>query len=340
VAGAWVSRLQEDNAQRDDGRYLGDAFERTLDSRYTATSSALYGQVERPVAAGTRLSAGLRLEQRDSRYADSDGAAFAPRDRMWGGQLAISRQLGEATHAWAAVSRGFKAGGFNIGAAVPADRAQFGPEYLWSLEGGVKGRWDAAGVAADLSVFYLRRSDQQVATSFQLDPQDPLTFVYLTDNAARGRAFGLEASGQWRVGERWTLAGTLSLMDSEYLGYRYGERDLDGREWAHAPPWKYSLAATWRHPRGWMARVDAGGQDRIYFDASNDQRSRSWSLLNLRAGFEAPRWSVHLWLRNALDERYPVRGFFFGNEPPDFPEKLYLRLGDPRQGGVTASLRF
>jgi hypothetical protein len=35
-----------------------------------------------------------------------------------------------------------------------------------------------------------------------------------------------------------------------------------------------------------------------------------------------------------------VRGFFFGNEPPDFPNTLYTRLGDPRQVGVTFEKKF
>jgi outer membrane receptor protein involved in Fe transport len=238
------------------------------------------------------------------------------------------------------VSRGFKAGGFNIGAVIPDDRLQFDPEYAVSLEAGVKGRWDAIGLAADLAVFHLRREDQQVATSFQLDPQDPLTFVYYTDNAARGRATGLEGSLQWQAHPRLLVAATLSLMESEYIGYQFGDRDLDGREWAHAPSWRYSLAATWRHPAGWMARADVGGQDRFYFDSSHDERSGRYTLVNLRAGYETEGWSVHAWVRNALDERYAVRGFYFGNEPPDFPAKLYLRLGDPRQAGVTASFRF
>ena len=340
LAGAYGMRLTEDNSQRDDGLYLADDFVRTLDSRYEATTAALYGQLEHPLSAETTVTAGLRLEQRDASYSDSDGLGFEPRDRMWGGQLSLSHRLGDAAHAWFALSRGFKAGGFNIGAAVPPERAEFGPEYLWSAEGGIKGRWDEAGLALDLSVFYLRRSDQQVATSFQLDPDDPLTFVYLTDNAARGQAYGMEATGLWRPAGRWTLSASLSLQDSEFTGYQYGDRDLDGREWAHAPAWKYALAATWRHPLGWMARADVGGQDAFYFDTSHDLRSQPYSLVNLRAGYEAARWSVHLWLHNALDERYPVRGFYFGNEPPDFPEKLYLRLGDPRQAGVTATFRF
>jgi outer membrane receptor protein involved in Fe transport len=256
---------------------------------------------------------------------------------MWGGQLAYRHRLDEQRSLWVALSRGFKAGGFNIGASVPPERAEFEPEYLWSLEAGVKGAWDDGRLVADLSVFALRREQQQVATSFQLDPQDPLTFVYLTDNAARGRAFGLEASARWQPAERWMLSASLSLADTRYVGYNDGERDLDGRAWAHAPAWKYSLAATWTHPQGWFVRADVGGQDAFYYDASHDQRSSPYALANLGGGFRTGRWSVQLWLHNAFDRRYPVRGFYFGNEPPDFPEKLYVRLGDPRQTGLTAS---
>ena len=340
VAGAYALRLEEDNAQQDDGQYLDDRFVRTLDSRYRATSVALYGESSWQVGGAGDLSAGLRLEQRDARYRDSDSLDFSPRDRMWGGQVAYHHRLDAGRGLWVALSRGFKAGGFNIGAAVPPERAEFGPEFLWSLEAGIKGRWYDGRLVADVSAFALRREEQQVATSFQLDPQDPLTFVYLTDNAARGRAFGLEASMRWQPSERWLVTASMSLADTEYVGYTYGERDLDGREWAHAPAWKYSVSATWTHPQGWFLRADVGGQDAFYFDTSHDQRSRPYTLANLSGGLRAGQWSLELWLRNAFDERYPVRGFYFGNEPPDFPERLYVRLGDPRQAGLTATFSF
>ncbi len=340
VAGAYLLRLQEDNRQHDDGRYLADRFERDLTSDYRATSAALYGDAEWRAGGRLTLGAGLRLEQRQAHYADSDLAAFSPRDRMWGGQLSAAWQLDDGIRAWLSLSRGFKAGGLNVGAAIPLDRLQFGPEYAWSVEGGVKATWPQLGIVADLGAYHVRREQAQVATSFQLDPQDPLTFVYLTDNAARGRASGLEGALRWRSPGRWEFAASWSLQDSEYLGYRFGDRDLDGRAWAHAPRWKSSLAATWRHPAGWMARADIGAQGAFYFDASHDERSRAYGTVNLRVGYERERWSVHAWLRNALNEQYAVRGFYFGNEPPDFPARLYLRLGDPRQAGLTARVRF
>jgi len=340
VAGAYLLRLIEDNAEHDDGLYLTDYSQTFLHSSYSATSAALYGELDWALSAVDTVSAGLRLEQREARYSDSNALAFAPLDRMWGGRLSYVHQFDRSLNGWVDLSRGFKAGGFNIGTAVPADRAQFHPEYLWSLEAGLKGRWDEQRLAADVSVYLMHREHQQVSTSYQADPQDPLTFVYLTDNAARGRAYGLEASGQWQATERWALSAMLSLESSEYIGYQYGDRSLDGRAWADAPAWKYSLAASWHHPRGWMARIDVGGQDSFYFDTSHDKRSRPYSLVNLRGGYDAASWSVELWLHNVFDKRYPVRGFYFGDEPPDFPNKLYLRLGDPRQGGLTATYRF
>jgi iron complex outermembrane recepter protein len=35
-----------------------------------------------------------------------------------------------------------------------------------------------------------------------------------------------------------------------------------------------------------------------------------------------------------------VRGFFVGNEPPDFNNKLYTQLGEPRNWGVHLTVSF
>ena len=47
-----------------------------------------------------------------------------------------------------------------------------------------------------------------------------------------------------------------------------------------------------------------------------------------------------LWARNLLDERYDVRGFYFGLAPPDYADTLYLSYGDPRQLGLSLDLDF
>jgi len=134
IAGFWASRLEETNRIADEGLYLQDAFLRILDSRYRATGAALYGQAEWQSGPATSLSAGLRLEERSAKYDDSDGLGVDPRDRLWGGELSLAHAIGERHRFWATLARGYRAGGFNIGTSVPADRQAFDPEYLWTVE--------------------------------------------------------------------------------------------------------------------------------------------------------------------------------------------------------------
>jgi outer membrane receptor protein involved in Fe transport len=86
--------------------------------------------------------------------------------------------------------------------------------------------------------------------------------------------------------------------------------------------------------------VDVTARDEFYFDVSHDQKSSAYELVHARVGCEGDSWSMQLWARNLFDKRYAVRGFYFGNEPPDFPNTLYTRLGDPRHVGVTIEKRF
>ena len=157
ITGLWLQRLEEDNQAADDGLYLTDAFVRLLDSRYRATSVALYGRADFALGSATTLTAGLRAEERDARYADSDGMAFDPRDRLWGGELSLMHRLTDRQGIWATLARGYRAGGFNIGTSVPDDRRQFADEYLWSVETGWKGENAAGDRRADVNIYYLRR---------------------------------------------------------------------------------------------------------------------------------------------------------------------------------------
>jgi outer membrane receptor protein involved in Fe transport len=337
IAGVYALRLEEDNRQRDD--FAGELLRPVLTSDYRATNLAAYGEVETRLGARTTLSGGLRAERRTTDYHDSDGASFDPDDTMIGGHLSLNFAPNPDTTLYATLARGYKAGGFNIGALVPDDRRTFAPEYLWNLETGWR-HADATGrYSFDVTAFYMWREDEQVATSFQLDPRDPLSYVFYTDNAASGRNYGIEATTTWRPLPSLQLQATLGLLETRYLDYRYGERDLDGREQAHAPPYQYSLAAQWNDERGWMARVDVSGVDAFYFDASHDEKSDPYTLVNLKAGYERPGWSVHAWMRNAFDESYAVRGYYFALEPPDFPNKLYVHRGDPRSFGLTLEWR-
>ncbi|MDH3620667.1 MAG: TonB-dependent receptor [Gammaproteobacteria bacterium] len=343
--GLYVLNLSEDLATLNQGEYYdpgydwADSLDYPFDSEYESTSMAAFAQYDRDFGDATRVSAGLRVERRTADYADSDGFLASPADTFWGGDLSVSHDFSADVTGFAALSRGYKAGGFNLG-LVPDNWRFFEAEAMWTLESGIKSSLLGDTLRLNASVFHSWREDQQVRASFQLVPNDPASFGFATINIDGGRTYGAE------VDLRWYPASDLEVYASAGL-LRGGFPDsveefpwLGGRDQAHAPRYTLAAGVVYRNTNGFFARLDATARDEFYFDVSHDQASQAYELLHARVGFEGENWIIQVWGRNLTDEEYAVRGFFFGNEPPDFPATLYTRLGDPRQVGVTIERRF
>jgi outer membrane receptor protein involved in Fe transport len=354
LVGVYGQHLREDGRDTSVGVYedpFFPEFSGTLDeflsSRYRADTTAVFAQLDGLITDRLRWSTGLRGERREADYRDAgiwqgDNRVTdqSSGDSMLGGQVSLSFDLTSATTAYTSLSRGYKAGGFNLG-AVPQDRLQFRPEYLWNYEVGVKRSSADRRFYTDVTAFYSRRRDVQVRTGDQLDPSDPNSYVFFTDNASRGYNYGLETSLRWQITERWDVNASAGLLRTRYQDYDQGGMMLPDREQAHAPNYQAALGAGRHHPGGWVARAEVSALDNFYFDVPpNNSRSGAYVLTNLQFGYETERWSATLWGRNVFNETYAVRGFYFGNEPPNFENKLYIQRGDPRQVGVTFHYSF
>ena len=345
LVGFYINQLRESLTTVNQGEYydpgfdFADSLDDRLDSDFEALNIAAFGQLDRHIGDRGKLTVGVRVERRDIEYVDSSGLDLMPSEPMWGGEVAYLHTFNADTNGFIILSRGYKGGGFNLG-VVPDGRREFDSESMWNFEIGTRTSFAADRVLLGASVFYNLREDQQVETSFQIDPNDPASFVFFTDNAAEGETFGLEADVRWLPTDRLELYANLGLLRARFNDFVTPQVDASGRDQAHAPRYTFAAGAVYRHESGWFGRIDVTGKDEFYFDVSHDQVSEAYSVTNARLGYEADRWTAQLWLRNAFDERYAVRGFFFGNEPPLFPPTLYIRQGDPRQLGVTFDMRF
>lgn len=337
LVGAYAMRADEDVAQHDvyNGATVVD-----MTSDYRSTNLAVYGEVEWRVTSKAVLTAGARGERRSADYADSNGAAFSPDVTMAGGSLSLRYELSDTQRTYLTLARGYKAGGFNIGSSVPEDKRGFDSEVLHSVELGFKAENANRTLGGDIALFYMRRNDQQVQTGEQLVPDNPGSFVLYTDNAARGENYGVEGTLRWRPVPQLLLDLRAAMLETKYLGYRFGDRDLDGREQAHAPEYQYDLGVEYADARGWFTRVDFAGLDDFYFDVSHDERAQTRVLTHLKGGYSGKRWRAEVWVRNLFDRYYSQRGFRFGNEPPDFPATRYVQAGDSRHVGVTVAYSF
>jgi outer membrane receptor protein involved in Fe transport len=308
-------------------------------SDYEAANVALFGQYDYEFGSRTRLTTGVRLERREADYSDTDGLVASQSDSMWGGEISISHDLSDAATLFARVSKGYKAGGFNLGVVDP-DIREFAAEELWTVEVGVKSLMLDNALHVNAAVFQSRRVDQQVRTSFQLVSGNPTSFGFATINVDNGKTLGAEADIRWYPSDRWELYANIGLLDATLGDFPILRPGPSGRGQAHSPRFTLAGGIVMRHPNGMFARLDATARDDFYFDVSHDERSKSYELVNLRVGYEGEDWKASLWARNLFDENTAVRGFYFGNEPPDFPDTLYTRLGDPRQIGVTIEKEF
>ncbi|MFI4866304.1 MAG: TonB-dependent receptor [Steroidobacterales bacterium] len=344
--GAYFLRLSEADDLLDtwNDEYSG-AGSNLLHSDYHATNSALYGSFDAALGPRASLTLGLRAEQRLAHYQDSADVErpFADeRDTMYGGNLSWSLATGARQLLYVTLARGFKAGGFNIGSQIEPDQRRFAPEYLWSLEGGVKQSSAGGALAGQADVFYMRRENMQVYSSCQLDTNNPSTYVFFTQNASHGENYGLEAQGQWRIASRWQLAGSAGLLHTRYLGYDSQAIEcpntplpaLDGRAQSFAPEYQLSAALNYSHPDGWFARLDASATDGFYFAAGQNQVAQAYQLVNVRAGYQRGGWQTSVWTRNVLDRRYAVQGFYFALVP-NSPNQRFIQNGDPRTVGLT-----
>ncbi|MEP6547886.1 MAG: TonB-dependent receptor plug domain-containing protein [Gammaproteobacteria bacterium] len=342
LAGVYALRLTEsdDVLYTYDDQYYG-AGSGGLSSKYSATNVALYGSLDTDVGSRSTLSGGLRVEQRQAHYADSADVQTpfpAQTNHMVGGNLSFETRVGDGEHLYATLARGYKGGGFNIGSQILSEQRGFGPETLWSIETGVKHARADSALQLQADVFYMRRQSMQVYLAEQLQQNNPLAYVFYTQNASNGENYGMEGEAAYRLGH-WQFLGSGSLLRARYLSAtgQFADLGLDGRAQPFAPGYKLSAAVEYRHPTGWFARVDASAIGSFYYSTSDAQASSAYNLENARLGYQRKAWTTSLWVRNLFDAHYAQQGFYFGLVPPDYPNQSFLQRGDPRQMGITVN---
>lgn len=331
-------------------------FSSTLDTANTA----VYGQLELPLTEHWSVSTGLRYEHRAVDYTDNSGAMANPDENLWGGRLALQYRAGSGAYYYGLVSRGYKAGGFNLDQSIPRDQREFDTETMINYELGVKHSLLDGTLQLQASVFLQDRRDIQtkqsiVASIASGEPGGlcPCSFTDFTDNAASGSNRGIELEARWAASERLSLYGSLGLLDSEFDSFLTFEHvnadrvdatpfDLQGREQAHAPGYQWMLSGQYSINRNWSVSGSIEGKDEFFFSDRHDEKSDAYQLLNLELAWQSKQWRVALYGKNLTDKLVKTRGFgSFGNDPRKFYQtEPYNQFAAPRVVGLKASVEF
>jgi outer membrane receptor protein involved in Fe transport len=350
VAGISYFEVNEDNLKKDDGIY-GDpsdpfgpyASQSSFSSKFSSKNLSLFGNLDYFIDESFKVSIGARWENYESNYSDSFGESFNPSDRISGGKVSLNKNLDANSNIFLSVARGFNQGGFNLNLGLAPDSKNnnlyYDPEFLTNYEVGFNSQFFDSKMDIAAVIFYSDREDQQVLISTQVDPTDPNTFLFLTQNAAEGINKGLELNVDMQLNESLHYFARFGLLKTEINNWK-SRPDLEGRAQAHAPEKSYALGLNWFVTERASLSIDVVGKSSFYYSDSHNNKSKSYSLTNINFDYLIGDWTYSIWARNIFDEYYSVRGFYFGNEAPDFKDTLYERHGDPRHVGFSMRYDF
>jgi iron complex outermembrane receptor protein len=206
-------------------------------------------------------------------------------------------------NAYATISRGFKAGGFNADFVGNSD-LKFNPETVTNYEGGLKYAGDRLQI--DAAGYYMDYRNLQVSTF--------VPFVgFVITNAATARVTGAEFDLTALPFDGLTITSGLGYNDATFVKYRDGTGGVfDGNQLPYAPHWTFNVSAEYAYPvydegslRLFLEYTDRSN----YFSRSSNDPIflvSGYGLLNGRLSFDSAdnHWSVQLWGRNLADKLY------------------------------------
>lgn len=349
--GAWllgVYSRNNDEALDRNYTYLAAPFASHYDTEYRA----LYGQIDRDLNDKVQAQFGLRYENREARYRDSETLNNQSDDDFVGGKLALLWQVNDTHRAYLSVSKGYRAGGVNTNvlASIPTaetpeqtallqSQQVFDAETLWNAELGLRSIWPELGLSWFNTLFVMERDDQQVKGSLVLPRQDGSTnFIDYVNNAANGSNTGLESELVWRADESLTVTAALGILWAEFDSYINADgQNLSGRDQAQAPPYQYAVGLDYQINAQWTFGANLEGRGDYYFSDRHETKARALHLLNAQVRYQSDQWYAQAWAKNLGDATVTVRGFgSFGNDPRKFyVTEPYYQFGAPRTFGVT-----
>ncbi len=340
TSGIFVKNLTE-NDSASGWLFGGDDFE--LMSEFDIQVRSGYAQFQYELNEQITALVNLRGEYRTTDYSDDNDINFSVTDTLWGWKSSVDYRLTEASKIFLTYARGYKGGGINQHPKLADENRPYRPESLDNFELGYRYQGTSHRVAATL--FYGVREDQQVSLSRQQNENDPNSFVYFTANAASGYQYGLEFEGDYLPFPRLRLDASLGLLNSHVDAYSFMADaetmlTLGDRAVAYAPLYSYQAGLQYKIKNDLSASFRMRGKDEFYFSDSHNQKNQAYTLVDMDISYVFHDVELSLWGKNILDTDYGIRGFYFGLEPPDYEDKLYIQLGDPRQIGLSLDFSF
>lgn len=240
---------------------------------------------------------------------------------------------------YASVQKGFKSGGFAVGAVTPS----FKPETIWSYEAGLKATWFDRALMTNLAVYHYDYRDLQLGQA--------LTTSTVVTNAARAKIDGVEL--EWRVAldNHLSFDGFGTYNHARFSSYNSRNPgiagspilDLSGNFLPNAPKWSGKIGAQYEamaFAGSVTLRTELFASARVYFSEFNNavNSQRPYRLVNASIRYEGPNdWNLGIYVNNIFDRTVVAGAVVFTPLVGAFINRQYL---PPRTYGIRLGKKF
>src|SRR5688572_21922833 len=305
----------------------------------------VYGQGTATIGSRLDLTAGVRVdnEQKDALLSTFFTPQIAPRrdlvtDESFSNvspQFSAAVRIQPEKTAYVAVTRGYKAGGFNP--VSPVGSEAYGEEHAWNIEGGLKTMWASGRVMANASVFRIDWEDLQLNIP---DLTSPAQF-YIA-NIGGATSSGVEVDLNARVHPSVDVFGGLGYTRARFSDDAVSNGvPVGGNTIPNTPEYSATLGTQISHALrpgiSLYGRAEAVFYGAFEYDDLNLTGQDAYSLANFRAGARGRYLFAEAWVRNAFDTRYIPIAFSYGQLAPS---GFIGEMGRPRTFGVSAGVTF
>ncbi len=243
-------------------------------------------------------------------------------------KVALDYLINEDVMVYCSFAKGYKAGGFTYAVDNP-DYVEYDPEISYAYEIGVKSEFKDIGLKFNAAAFYTKVEDYQDRVQI-----DPMTVVQA--NATEVNIHGFELESTYALTKALYLNASFGYTKAEYDDYIDPMTSVNYKDNTVSliPVYDMGLYLQYRDSRGIMARLEMQNMGKSYLDRTNKASQSSYTLYNLKVGYETENWDVYLSIKNLTDEEY----FMYVLE--DSTVGYMGSVGDPRTINITFNFRF
>ena len=273
-------------------------------------------------------------------------------------KFGLTLDLGSGSNLYAVVSKGFRAGGYNIqmfsdifsneqreigkGFAAMAkgdmtvehtaedyakveETITYKPETSWNYELGTHLNLFGGKLHADAAVYYMRVRDLQLSVM-----AGDYGYGRQMINAGRSSSCGLELSLRGTaLDNRFTWAATYGYTHCQLL-------DQDDNQVPFIPTHTFSAMTDYRIGK-FTIGLNVAGNGPTYWDVDNEYRQKLYATLGAHAMVDFGCIKLNVWGRNLTDTKYNT---MLVNSSIDGTKRSFAQQGNPLQVGADLIMHF